>query len=94
MDLILDEAQDDSLTLHFSDEDEPVENDDVSDFIDDSQVTKESISFYRKRHPQNLENYPKFSGQTRNPIKAIYSDIELCFGEDNQPEPFLLKIDI
>lgn len=40
MDLILDEAQDDSLTLHFSDEDEPVENDDVSDFIDDSQVTK------------------------------------------------------
>ena len=57
-------------------------------------VTKESISFYRKRHPQNLENYPKFSGQTRNPIKAIYSDIELCFGEDNQPEPFLLKIDI
>ena len=30
MDLILDEAQDDSLTFHFSDEDEPVENDEIS----------------------------------------------------------------
>lgn len=34
----------------------------------------------------NLEHYPKFCGQTRNPIEATYADVEDYFGEDEQPE--------
>ena len=37
--------------------------------------------------PTNLHNYPKFYGQTRNPIKAIYEDGIPFYGhEDQQPE--------
>lgn len=57
MDFILDEAQDEFLILQFSGEVKPVENDDMSNFIGHSQVTEESISFYRKSDPQNLEDY-------------------------------------
>ena len=88
MDFILDEAQDEFLILQFSGEVKPVENDDMSNFIGHSQVTEESISFYRKSDPQNLEDYSKIPGQTRNPIEAIDSDIELYFGKDNHPELF------
>ena len=48
----------------------------MSNFIGDSQVTEESISFYRKRDPQNLDDYSKFPGQTRNPIEAIKITIQ------------------
>lgn len=34
----------------------------------------------------NLDHYPKFFGQTRNPIEATYADVEDYFGEDEQPE--------
>ena len=78
-------AQNNAPILQFPDEDEPVENEDMSDFIEDSQVTEESISFYRKRDPRNLEDCLKFPGQTRN---LIYSDTEVYFGEDNQTELF------
>ena len=41
----LDEAQDEAPMLQFSDEDEEEANDDISNFIDDSQIPEESISF-------------------------------------------------
>ena len=79
MELILDEAEDDSSTLRFSDEDEEEVSNDISNFIDDSSITEEGISFYRKRErdPQNLDGYPKFYGQTRNSIEAIYSVLKV-----------------
>lgn len=85
---ILDEAEDDSFDLQFSDLEEELADDDISTFIDDSQQNKESISFHRERDPQNLNDYPKFNNQTRKPIEAVYSDIESYFGEDAQPELF------
>ena len=88
MEFILDEAEDDTPRLQFSDEDEEETLDDLSNFIDDTSIPQEGVSFYRERDPQNLNDYPKFHGQTRNPIEAVFSDTESYFGEDNQPELF------
>lgn len=82
MEFISDEAEDDSFDLQFSDLEKELADDDIITFIDDSQQLQESISFYRQRDPQNLNDYPKFDNQTRNPIEAVYSDIESYFGED------------
>ena len=82
MEFISDEAEDDSFDLQFSDLEKELADDDIITFIDDSQQPQESISFYRQRDPQNLSDYPKFDNQTRNPIEAVYSDIESYFGED------------
>ena len=88
MEFILDKAEDDSSKLRFSDEDEEEVSNDISNFIDDSSIPEESVSFFRERErdPQNLDNYPKIHGQTRDPIEAICSDTESYFGEDDQPE--------
>ena len=88
MEFILDEAEDDSFDLQFSDLEEELADDDISTFIDDSQQPEESISFYRQREPQVLNDYPKFDNQTRNPIEAVHSDIENYFAEDAQPDLF------
>ena len=88
MDFILQESEDDAPTLQFSDV-EKEEDDDTSSFIDDSQIEGGSTSFYRDL--TNLKHYPKFQGQTRNLIEAIYSDIESYFSEDEQPELFALE---
>lgn len=82
MEFISDEAEDDSFDLQFSDLEKELADDDIITFIDDSQQPQESISFYRQRDPKNLSDYPKFDNQTRNPIEAVYSDIESYFGED------------
>ena len=76
------------MMLQFSDEDEEEVSDELSHFTDDSYIPEEGVSFYRERDPQNLDDYPKFHGQTRNPIEAVYSDTESYFGEDDQPEIF------
>ena len=76
------------MMLQFSDEDEEEVSDKLSHFIDDSYIPEEGVSFYRERDPQNLDDYPKFHGQTRNPIEAVYSDTESYFGEDDQAELF------
>lgn len=47
-------------------------------------MEQESISSYREL--TNLDHYPKFEGQTRDPIEATYSDVDDYFGENNQPE--------
>ena len=55
-----------------------------SDFIEDAPIEKESIGFYRDL--TNLDHYPRLQGQTRDSIKATYSDTDSHFEEDNQPE--------
>ena len=44
MDFILDEAEDDSQTLQFSDEEEI--EDDIGEFINDEETSEEGVSFY------------------------------------------------
>ena len=66
----------------------------MDDFIDDSDQQREGVSFYRQlespnrsRNPQNLNDYPKFANQTRDPRVAIYKDDEPFNGTyDIQPE--------
>lgn len=83
MDFILNEAEEEDFSLQFSDE-ELEDNEGMLNFIDNSQINEESISFYRQRESQKVEDYPKYEGQVRDPIEAIYSDDELYYGEDNQ----------
>ena len=72
----------DNQPLIFSD-DEEMTNDEMDDFIDDSDEQREGVSFYRQlessnqsRDPQNLNDYPKFLNQTRDPRVAIYKGDE------------------
>ena len=81
MEFILDEAEDNTSMLQFSDEDK-------EEVPDNKYIPEEGVSFYRERDPQNFNDNPKFHGQTRNPIEAIFSDTESYFGEDDQPELF------
>ena len=83
----------DNQPLIFSD-DEEMTNDEMDDFIDDSDEQREGVSFYRQlespnqsRDPQNLNDYPKFPNQTRDPRVAIYKGDEPFYGTyDTQPE--------
>ena len=68
--------------LIFSDNEE-MTNDEMDDFIDDSDQQREGVSFYRQleypnrtRDHQNLNDYSKFLNQTRDPRVAIYEDDE------------------
>ena len=89
MEFLSSEAEDDCAILQFSDEDESKKTtDEVDDFIDDVPIEEESISFYRERNPLDVNDYPRFNGQVRNPLEAIYSDDESYFGDDEQPELF------
>ena len=91
MEFILDEAEDDTPMLQFSDEDEQEGDQEFSTFIDDKYIPEEGVSFYRERSSQNLGDYPKFHNQTRDPTEGIFSDKESYFGEDAQPERFALE---
>ena len=84
MDFILDEAEEDSQMLQFSDEEEI--EDDFGDFINDEEISEEGVRFYQERDTLDLNDYPKFNGQTRDPREAIFEDNESFFGEDSQPE--------
>ena len=89
MDFIQSEAIDESQQNephNFSDDDEKT-NDEMDDFIDDSEQPMEDVSFYRKLDPGNIDNYIKFPNQTRNPRVAVYEVNEMFFGtKDTQPE--------
>lgn len=74
MDFILSEAEENTPNVHFSDEDKKEDNDN-SDFIDNAPIEQESRSFYRDL--TNLEHYPKFANQTRDPIEATYEEQRL-----------------
>ena len=82
MDFILTEPhEEDQPALQVSDDEIEETNEDTA-FIDDTLIEQES--FYRDLN--NLEHYPKFKNQTRNPIDATYFDTENYFGADNKPE--------
>ena len=67
--------------LVFSDDEE----EEITDgFIDNGPQPDEDVSFYRQLDPINLDDYPKFHGQTRNPIKVIYEDDTPFSGHENQ----------
>ena len=70
----------------FSDIDEDFDAGEINNFIDDNPIDEEDVSFYRERNPLNVNDYPAFNGQTRDPLAAIYEDYELFYGGDLQPE--------
>ena len=86
------EAEDDCAILQFLDENKSKKTtDELDDFHDDAPIEEESISFYRERNTFDVNDYPRFNGQIRNPLEAIYSDVESYFGDDEQPELFAPK---
>ena len=84
------EVEDDCPLLQFSDQDEESgkTTDELEDFLDDSPIEEVVVSYYRGTNPLDIRDYPRFHGQTRNPIDAIFSDSENYFGDDEQPELF------
>ena len=86
MDFVLTEAHEEEKSALQVSDDEIEESNEESAFIDDMPIEQESISSYRDL--SNLEHYPKFQNQTRNPIKVTYADTEDYFGEDNQTERY------
>ena len=87
MEIISNEAVEDGPLVFSVDEEEKI-TDELDDFIDNSSQPDEDVSFYWQLDPTNLDDYPKFHGQTRNPIKVIYEDDAPFYGrEDQQPEP-------
>ena len=84
MDFILTEVHEEGQSALQVSEYEIEESNEDSAFINDTPIEQETISFYRDLN--NLEHYPKFQNQTRNPIEVTCADTEDYFGEDNQPE--------
>ena len=75
-----------SNSLVFSDDEEEIMNDEMDDFIDDTDQSRDDVSFYRQLDPDNLEHH-KFSNQTTNPRLAVYEEDEPYSGdEDTKPE--------
>ena len=74
------------------DEEEHKITDELDDFIDNSCQPDEDVSFYRQLDPLNVNDYPKFLDQTRNPLDAIFEDDTSYYGNDNvQPELYAPK---
>ena len=92
MEFLSTEAEDDCPLLQFSDEDDGEESekttDKLDDFIDDSPIEEEVVSYYRGTNPLDIRDYTRFHSQTRNPVDAVFSDTESYFGDDEQPELF------
>ena len=84
--LSLEAEEENDNFLHFSDDNFEKKTDEQDDFINDDPIDEEDVRFYRERNPLDINDYPKFNGQVRNPIEAIYSDTEPYFSEDEQPE--------
>ena len=66
------EAEKDGFQLPFSDDKTENTTNEIGDFINDDPIEEEDVSFYRERDPLNLDDYPKFNSQIRNPIEAIF----------------------
>ena len=91
MDFIQFEAIDESQQneINFSDNDDDEKTEQNENFIDDSEQPMEDESFSRTFDPENIDQYNKFSNQTRSPKDAVYEDDGMFFGtEDTQPELF------
>ena len=84
MEFVLAEAEEDEPFVFSDDEEDEKITDELDNFIDDSTQLQEDVSFYRQLDPNDIENYPKFYGQTRNPIEAIYEDDQPFYGHEDQ----------
>ena len=82
------EAEDDCPLLQFSDEESEKTTNELDDFIDDSPIEEEVVCYYRGTNPLDIWDYPRFHGETSNPIDGVFSDSENYFGDDEQPELF------
>ena len=71
MDFILNEAMDDGPLVFSDNEEEEKTADELNAFIDNSPHPEEDVSFYRQADPENIDDYSKFNGQTRNLVEAI-----------------------
>ena len=80
------EAEEDGVLLQFADDESEKITDELDNFINDELIDEEDVSFYSERNPLNIDDYPKFNGQVRNPLEAIFSDDESYFSKDEQPE--------
>ena len=83
MEFISNEAVEDGLLVS-SDNKEGKIADELEDFIGNDPQPHEDVSFYRQLDPTNLDDYSKFHGQTRNPIKVIYEDDTPFYGHEDQ----------
>ena len=84
MEFISAEAEEDRPLVSSDDQKYEKTTDELDDFIDDSTQPQEDVSFYKQLDPNNIENYPKFHGQTCNPIEAIYEGNEPFYGYEDQ----------
>ena len=86
MECISNEAAEDGPLVFSDNEDEKI-IDELDDFIDNVPQPEKDVSFYRQLDPVNLDDYPKFRGQTRDPIEVTYEDNTPFYGhEDKQSE--------
>ena len=69
--------------LVFSDNEEAITNDEMEDFIDNTDQPKEDVSFYRQLDPDNLEHYHKFPNQPRDPVLAVHEGDEPYFRDED-----------
>lgn len=87
--LSLEAEEENGNILVFSDIDEDFYAGEINNFIDDTPIDEEDVSFYRERNPLNVNDYHAFNGQTRDPLAANYEDYELFYGGDLQPELYV-----
>ena len=73
-----------TLPLVFSDDEEEEKiTDELDDFIDNSCQPDDDVNFYRQLDPVNVNDYPKFPGQTRNSLDTIFEDDTPFYGNED-----------
>ena len=84
MDFIQFEAIDESQQneINFSDNDDDEKTEQNENFIDDSEQPMEDESFSRTFDPENIDQYNKFSNQTRSPKDAEKVDCKSNLTQD------------
>ena len=80
MDFTVKEAMDDGPLVFSDDEKEEKTSGELDDFIDNGPQPEEDVSFYRQLDPENINNYSRINGQTRNPVETIYEDDTPFYG--------------
>ena len=80
------EAEEEGVLLQFLEDESAKITDGLDNFINGEPIDEEDVSSNRERNLLNIDDYPKFNGQVRNPLEPIFSDDESYFGEDKQPD--------
>ena len=80
MDFTVKEAMEDGPLVFSDDEEEEKTSGELDDFIDNGPQPEEDVSFYRQLDPENINDYSRINGQTRNPVETIYEDDTPFYG--------------